>query len=702
MPGFASIESPEVALARSPALVGVYRYQPTGAPRYQALPNVRVLSIRFREGPDPGVARFRYVFNPADPTTDPVSFQQALSVDTHLVNVVKNDERLVVMRFNPDGSTVPVFDGFAEVPELSLSPSQELVTFLAYGVAVREWDTPIGGALMRDADEPTTVSDVATDLLTYFNPDGQPNATPENADAEDEFGNTYPTFLDPLVVRSPDLRRKWTLPMAARYLCFRHNPDETYVTNPDGGLLDALFDSRSPIEGVTMDPGDPSTYESQPIYVPDFPATGKPWPVALYELLEPNGFAMVFRLEADADGNPTTRLDIFRRQDGSPSSYKDLYLQLSGNPLDPSQTNLASARLARDMAGVANVYSVETAPVRYEASFVLAPGFPIAAGDAANAAAIQAFNRSSPSFSQADRDMYRLYVFDETGEGHWDFASSSLVYDAPSLDDLLGGDQDDPAPVVKRRRVPDGDLFTTDANLRPLKARLAISTNYAGTAPGLWDGTGTWQPVVGGFELLGDRLGIWVNVPNPNGWNIGVPTAPGMPYPSGVVKGVEDQANAGAPHFFLRLTCVIEGDQGLAATAGQRPSSPTSFAITRRIEASDRYFKQVIAATSEFNTTDDPVVVRDDTDEAVAEAAARRLAGEAGEVAGSATIPYFTPAYRVGDKVRSIVGRNLSLQTNAGAPAGEGEVFPSVVAVTWDFDGGQSTTLQLSDHRGEH
>jgi len=701
MSAFASIEPPPVPLARSPALLGVYRYQPSGIPRYELLPNLRVLAIKTREGPDPGLARFRYVFEPADPTTDPTSFQQALSVNSSLAHVVQNDDRLVVMKFNPDGTSDPLFDGFAQVPELSLSPSQELVTFLAYGVAVREWDSPVDGALMRDADDPAKVHDVETGLPTFFNPGGEPNATPDKADAKNKSGNTFPTFLDPLVVRNPDLRRKWTLPMAVRYLCFRHNSDETYIKNPDGALIDAVLDSRSPVSGVTMNPGNSSSYASRPIYVPDYPATGKPWPVALHELLEPNGFGMVFRLEADDYGDPVTRLDIFRRQDGSPSSYKDLYLQPAGDPLDPALTNLARARLARDTAGVANVYTVGSDPVRYEASFVLAPGFPVSAADANDAVAIKAFDRSSPVFSQKNRDKYRLYVFDETGEGHWSFGSSSLVKTLAPLAVLFVDASGNPIPYVKRRRIPQGELFTQDANYKPLKARLAVSTDYAGNSPGLWDGTGTWQPVVGGFDLLRDRLGIWVNVPNPNGWNIGLPTASSVPYPAGVVRGVEDQANAGAKHFFLRLTCVIEGDLGLKATAGQRPSSATSFEITRRIDGSNRYFKQVVASGSEFNATPTPVVVRDDTDEASAEATARRLAGEAGEVAGSATIPRFTAAYRVGDKVRSIRGRNLSLRTNAGAPVEEGEVFPAVVAVTWDFEGRQHTTLQLSDHRGE-
>ena len=701
MAGYASIASADVPLARSPVLVGVYRYQPSGLTKYEFLPNIRLLTIRQREGPDPGVARFRYVFNPADPTTDPTSFEQALAVDTALANVVQNDERLVVMKFNTDGSTVSLFDGFAQVPELSLSPSQEVVTFLAHGVAIREWDTPVDGALMRNADKPGTVSDLETDLPTYFNPGGQPNATPLGGDATDTAGNTYPTFLDALLVRSPDRRRVWTLPMAARYLCFHENADESFVNNPDGALLDLLLDSRSPIAGVTMNPGDPSTYKSQPIDVPDYPATGKPWPVALYEMLEPNGFGMVFRLETDANGDPLTWLDIFRRQDGSPSSYKDIYLQPAGNALDPASNNLAQARLVRDTSGLANVFTIQSGPVRYEASFVLAPGFPIRLSDAVDASAIRSFDRSDPSFSRLNRDKYRLYLFDETGEGHWNFGSASLDTTIPPLSALFVDDKGTAIPYVNRRRLPSGELFTTDSNLKPLKVRLAISTDYAGRAPALWDGSGTWQTVVGGYDLLRDRLGIWINVSNPNGWNIGIPTTSGLPYPAGTVRGVEDQANTGAHHFSLRLTCVIEGDQALKATAGQRPSSPSSFAITRRIDASDRYFKQVISANSEFNATAPAIVVRDDTNAAVAEASARRLAGEAGEVAGSLTVPRFTDAYRVGDKIRSIQGRNLSLRTNAGAPIDEGEVFPAVVGLSWEFESRQQTILQLSDHRGE-
>ena len=702
MPAFASIEPTPVPLGRPSAAVGVFRYN-ADAGGYAFLPNIRVLTIRYREGADAGVARFRYVFDATGSSDVPSSFAEVMAVDATLPGVVANDERLVVLTVNPDGTPQVLFDGFAQIPELGLAPNRELVTFLAFGVAIRAWDTPVGGALMRDADNPDTVSDQATDLVTHFNPGGLPNATPAGSDAATPDGETFPTFLDPQLARSPAPQRTWTLPMAVRYLCCRHNADQTYFNNPAGAMIDQILDSRSPVAGSEggLLSGESGGFDSSDLIVPDYPASGKAWPGVIRDLLAPNGFGMAFRVDTDGSGNPSTTLDLFRLQDGSSANLKDLYLQPRGATLDPGQTNLGAAELARDMSGVANAITVESGLVRYEASFILAPGFSISPGDAAGASSLAAFDRSNPNFAQLNHDAYRLYVLDETGEGHWDRTSSSLSTTVPKLDALFNdADAAGSKPNhVTRRRAPIGTLFSVDPNQKPLRARLSISTDYQGTQPGLWDGSGTWQPVGGGFELLKDRLGVWITAPNPNSWNIQSSKISGAPYPAGVVKGVEDQAKSSAKPFILRLTCVVEGDHILSATAERRPSSPTSYTITRHVDARDRYARQLIAASSEFNPTSAPVVVRDDTATALAEANARRNAGEAGEVAGFVVIPRFTQAYRIGDRVRSIQGRGLSLRTNAGAPTEEGEVFPAVVGLTWDFEGDQRTVLQLSDQR---
>lgn len=702
MPAYASIETTAAQGIADASFVGVYRYRSGGASMYEHLPHVRVLEIHLREGPDPGSARFRYVQDPAAPAGGPTAFEDYMSVDASGPGVVANDERLVVLAFAPDGDPEVLFDGFAQVPEVDYGPNTESVTFLAFGVGVRAWDAPVGGTLMRDADDPSRVSDVETDLIVRFNPDGRPNATPEGADAVGESGLAYPTFLDPLVIREPDLRRHWTLAMAIRYLCGRHNPTQEYVRNPNFDAMDGLLENRAPRPSSSFSPDDPGSYDGRALLVADYPATGKPWPEAIHDLLEPNGFGMAFRLEAGADGEPVTALEIFRRDDGTAGSSGDLFLQQRGEPLDTNRTNLGAARLARDTAGIANAFVVESGPVRYEATFVLAPGFPVAAGDAADASALKAFDRNAPEFSKANRDRYRLYVFDETGEGHWSWDAGEVAIDATSLAALFAEGRDDAPPHAKRRRPPLGELFSRDANRRPLKAQLSISRDYRGAQPGLWDGTGTWQPVLGGFELLKDRLGIWINAANPNGWNIGASRAAGTPYPAGVVRGVEDQAVSAGSRFVLRLTCVIEGDRALAATAGRRPSSPIGYTIARRVDARGRYARHVKAAGGEFNAGSASAVDRDDTDDALAEAQARRLASEAGRVAGTAVIPRLTTAYRLGDRVRSIQGRGLSLRTNAGAPSAEGEVFPAVVGLTWDLDGRRRTILHLSDHRGRH
>jgi hypothetical protein len=58
----------------------------------------------------------------------------------------------------------------------------------------------------------------------------------------------------------------------------------------------------------------------------------------------------------------------------------------------------------------------------------------------------------------------------------------------------------------------------------------------------------------------------------------------------------------------------------------------------------------------------------------------------------------FITAYSIGDRITAVCGRDLSLQGNATV-ASEGPNYPMVVGITWDFDGGQHTTLDLSSER---
>ena len=91
-------------------------------------------------------------------------------------------------RFVPDNTTRVLFHGFARVPQTDLSPVSQNVTFVAVGVAILCWNTPIGGRIERNADDPQNGNNVQTDLPVRFNPAGTgtraiggylPNCTPD-------------------------------------------------------------------------------------------------------------------------------------------------------------------------------------------------------------------------------------------------------------------------------------------------------------------------------------------------------------------------------------------------------------------------------------------------------------------------------------------------------------------------------------------
>ena len=254
---------------------------------------------------------------------------------------------------------------------------------------------------------------------------------------------------------------------------------------------------------------------------------------------------------------------------------------------------------------------------------------------------------------------------------------------------------------MRRLRPGSNTLLSRDSKGQPLQAQLALSRDYQGPAPGLWDGSGTWQPIAGGWELLEDRLGIQVTVEDPESWPIGDFTGANSQEPSLTLRGITSQSNPSSPNtrFMLRLTTVIDDDLMLPAVTPARKASPTSFTVRRRVDAARPLSSGNRSPPhSLYNSGTDPVVVRDDTPRALAHAHQVRAAHELPPLAGRVTIPSLITAFRVGDRVGRINGRDISLQTNLGAGSGESPVYPVIVAVTWDFTNQrQATVLELAD-----
>lgn len=739
-----AFQPPSIPLARAASLIAVVRYKPTPPGEmgvlaaYQVLPNVVCEDVQVREGADPGAARFRYTLDDSNPDLPwPDGFEDLYPISATGPYIVNNDDRLLVYAFNSQGIGHILFDGFAQIPEVALGAESQTVTFQAIGVACRLWDIPQGGAIYQDADQTIKSNNFQTDLPTRFNPsdDGssQPNATPGGRDGIDvDFSGTgvgfAPVFLDPTIVRDPDPRRYWTLATAVQYLIWTNNASQTYVQNGNTNSLGFFLQSITPVvAGGTYDPLNPATFTATPIVLREYDASNKPWIEAVEELVSAYGFRVNFVLTTNPDGSPTTTLNFTRRDGGFGGITTSINLQAQGATLNPGLSAVGTLNIARDLQDCWNAVEIETDPVQYELSVVLAPGFPIVATDASDTNKKRFVTAAWTSgATQADKNKYRLFVFDEAGEGHWDFKSSAISNIPGDLSSVLSTDTNGNPPAdgkrtnVNRHRPAEQTLFSKGADGRPFKAQLAISRDYSGFAPSVWNGIGHWQPCTGSWEVLQDRLGIRITAEDISKWDIGsfpVPSGSSLLQNSGkavnVLTSLATPAAVGASgsptasRFFLRLTCVIDGDQDLGVISPRRPASPTNFAVGRKIDCRDHFKKQVVDPTSPFYATGNinqvfgQFAARDDTPAATSYANAVRSAHELAQIAGSITIPRLALAYQVGMRLSGIVGRRVSFQTNSASGAGEGSEYPTIVAIRYSLGAKHETVLQLSDRRAE-
>ncbi len=713
----------EVPLLRDAIEVQVCHYDPedTESP-FTHLTNVVCVSIAEEIGTNPGTARLRYRFDNyrTDPAA-PADFVEALSDTIYKAKIVEPNERIVVRARQPGSERwIPIFDGLVKAFEMNVSgqPPREDVSILCVGIASRCFDIPVGGALVRSSALPKNpTKDVLTELVARFNPKGKGNACPDDDWHDDGDGKKYPTFLD----EENEHATKFHLHGAARYVLLTANGAELHAKNPDLAELDNVLKAKVPIPGVKFDPEDPATYTREPIVAPDGPITGKAWPNVLQQLVSSKGFGMHWDLSAggeddhDPEPPPETRLAVY---DPQQSNKKTLMLQPKGATLDPALTNVGAAAAARDLQECATEWHVEGELEEYEVSLVLACAWPTPLPDQPaepTFAFLKTLLKSAPGYTGPLHDAFRTWIYDESGEGHYEPGENVPITDPGSLDEVLGKPitvNDQPQPQYATRRRPPIAELITKAGGKPLKASLSISTDYEGPCPAVWNGygtdaitePGTWQPVLHGWELLKDRLGVHVTAEDPNQWDIGRSDVAGHPFRMGVVRAVESLAypSGTMPKFFLRLTCKLRGDRRLKGIAAHKLDGPVDYAIIRTVDAHDRYKRQIVKGGSEHRydvevpELADDDIARDDEPAAKAEATAVQIATLGGIMGGTITIPRFTRYYQLGDRIRGIEGRGLGFDTKAAGTQSE-PTYPVVVGRQHVFEPKQITKLLLSD-----
>jgi len=696
----------------------VCRYSAGDDKPYTILPNVRCLQIDYREGPAPPAARFQYLMgNVLESALDwPSQFEQLWPIDAQGNYVVQVDDRLVVMTSDPVGNPIVLFDGFAQIPQVDVSPQSQVVTLVAVGVAARLWDAPIIGRVQRNADQATVTDgteDVTIDGSCRFNPSDNSvgalggyigNSVGFTYYSSADPGN-YPVFVDPLVLeRADDLTDYWDVGGVLKYL-MAVEPNQVddagneYVQFPTFSSIDAIVEAYAAPSAGVLNLGDATTSY---IRIRDYDATNKAVPQVFADLLGYAGIVMVYTTVTAEDGCPLTELQILRRDAFASVAPKLLYLAADGATThDLSANNAAALHLARDTNGVANAWGMETQLKQVEITVYLAPGFEPHNGDQADCSPFYSSNLTNAT--GVKRRMYRWYIADECGDGHWNAETSTWSTSALDLSEVLSPDSDGNPTYVRRYRPGSRTLISKDAEGKPLDAVLEICKSAAMNDPSTVNvnAEGTWYTITHGWQPLDDRLGIKVTVEDPESWHTGNAKLP-------TIQGVTWQANpAVGDNFVLRLTTVIDADKMLDVEASKRLASPTQFTRKRSGDGKD-HFQYCSIAVGSLNYSaqggdgTNPVVIRDDIATATTHAVQLRATYEFPVLAGSVTIPYLTDYYQIGDLVKIVQGRNASLQINVGADQGETPTYPWVTAFSWVLEHDrQQTILQLSDRRGE-
>ncbi len=602
--------SPNPAGITSNAMpIAVALYQPGGGDDdsdspYTILPNVYCLRIDYREGAEPPVARFQYMTDDALSATMgwPSQFEKLWPIDAQGNYVVLNDDRIVVMTQLPpstpddDPQTVVLFDGFAQIPQVDVSAQSQAITFVAVGVAVRLWDTPITTRVQRDAGPVASTdtsgdSDVRIAAPCRWNPSdtsvgsqgGYIGNCVATADYTVDGDDSFPVFLDPLVVeRGENDTTFWYVSDAMMYLVQNEpSPEDDggnpFVLYPTLSSLKDLLSCYSPPTGQLLNSGDAQQTD---ILIRDYDASNKAVPDVMAELLRYCGFVMVFFTDTYTDGTPETHLKIVRKDALATATPKVLYLAADGaSSLDLSANNVTSIHLARDCNQVVNQWTVETAPQQFEVSVYLAPGFQPSSGDVSNPIPFQ--KSSLTDATNDDRRMYRWWIADEVGDGHWNMLDAMWVTDSPlDLSPIFPDDDDDNHTYSFRYRPGSATLISKDVNGKPLKAVLEVAQDgYYSQDPKLEEPAGSdgWIsiPYGRGWRLLEDRLGIEVTADKPWHWPIELAkqgsgaTKMHLDLITGTAAPADDNV------FVLRLTTVIEADQRIGI-----PNTKTAFDVT--------------------------------------------------------------------------------------------------------------------------
>ena len=513
--------------------------------------------------------------------------------------------------------TWPLFAGIVVEGDGRMSGTNETVEIIATDELVLQNNTPIDGIRVRKGDDETAY--VRSDEAV-FNKDGRGNRTKEKVTVD---GLDYWAF-------EPDSKnaREWTIAAAIRYIVSEHL----------GG------NSISEV-GIAF-------LEGQGQIVRDVDVWGLGPLTAIERLCDKAG--LQFRVECvpGEDGEIEQVLQFYRQGQG-----REIYLhhQRAGEKLDMTQTNLIGSRINVKKAGTTIRVIGQGAVKRFESTFEMAEGWD-------QSLEINDYELYSPTTNEEFaeyQDVFRKWVLNEAGDYEGEPFNQGQAY---NLSGLFGTEN----YAQKRRRFRPGLSRTTAGE--PFGLLSGAIGYYLEIS---YNGSDTWQPYGGAFNVLTEECGIYLS---------------GNQFEADVWVAIcKDKLR-------FRITCAIDADEPLEVIARDGPIDCVRPVRTEVFDLGNEYKYQQVSSSSIFasdgfetgqaDAVDDSERLRGYLREQLA-----RLRRE--ESAGSAELAFVRPDVWPGNVVKEISGRDLNLKQLTGPD----EYAPQVQEVDIKLGNEWTTTI---------
>lgn len=558
-----------------------------------------------------------------------------------------------------EGEEFVIFWGKLKAATIDIGPSGEFLRFEArldhYLIAESTTNTHIrGGAVEYSVHEPLVFNPLIDGVVWE-------NRTPTAS--ETVAGQPY-LVVDPESARTGQaceyqfgdsgiIPYLWNMSEAVHYLCWMHNPDETWVKNPTLEECNEILDTdRELLQNVAI-------------------PFGVTLPVALDRLLQPYGYDHWIGF----DGNDR-KLRFLKKGQGR---QKTVGLQVLGDTYDPEQTNTPKFVLSFDLSQIVNVIIIHGGYLEMEGTFELHRAWP----------------EEDDTLTEEDLDVERGEEYAAHTRTWRDWVlneANDYTGTRPEIGEFpdIGLEQAESATpgdfmpefvnafLPKRRRfLP---AITKDADNTPIGNGRGIEVEWLDVTDTTSDGAtseGLWRPVSWPFEVLENECGIRFNGELP-------------------VEMMDDEHRDGLK---LRVTASIRGDNRVTVERDARNASVNTDRVEQSLLLDDRFPVRGRFTTgdvaSKYVFEDNEASFADPREDMETLADKLIETWNAAQVGGPITLEGIDRLqYELGDIVLAVAGREISL---AGTP---GNAYPHVAALDINVPD-QTVTLHLQSFRQE-